>query len=101
MVDVFYNNEDSDKVKVFFAIDENGVTSLTLGNHAVSKKSGIQFYVDDFVAVQLDKVNFKMEGLTPVLEVKDGEDIIIPEESEKEKEIKRLKRELERLSNAE
>lgn len=101
MINVYENNDDGDKIKVFLSIKNNEPNSITLGNQAISKKSGIQFYVDDYVAVQLDKVNMSMDGFTPKLELKEGEELIIPEKSEKEKEIERLKKELERLQEDE
>lgn len=97
MIEVYENNDEGDKIKVFFSVKRGGLGSLTIGNSAISKTSGIQFYVDDYVALQLDKMNISMDGFTPKLELKEGEELIIPEKSEKEKEIERLKKELERL----
>lgn len=97
MIDVYESNEDGDKVKVFYAVKDGELSTVTLGNSAISKTSGIQFYVDDYVALQLDKMDISLDGFTPKLVLKEGEELIIPEKSEKEKEIERLKKELERL----
>ncbi len=97
MINVYENNEEGDKVKVFYAVKYGELSTSTLGNSAISKTSGIQFYVDDYVALQLDKMDITMDGFTPKLELKEGEELIVPEKSEKEKEIERLKKELERL----
>lgn len=96
MVEVF-ERKDEGLVKVFFSLKDGKLDSATIGNNSVSKKSGIQFYVEEHVALQLDKLSIYMDGFSPRLELKEGEEIIIPEKSEKEKEIERLKKELERL----
>lgn len=97
MIPTYYENTDGDKVKVFFAIKDGEIRSTTVGSSAISKKSGIQFYVDEGVSLQLYKMNFSMDGLKPKLELKEGEELEVIEKSEKEKEIERLKKELERL----
>lgn len=101
MISIYDKNIDGDKVKVFISLRNGAAHSTTLGNNAVSKVAGVQFYVDEYVSVQLDKTEFYMNGLQPKLKIKDGEELIIPEKSEKEKEIERLRKELERLENAE
>lgn len=97
MIPTYYENTDGDKVKVFFAIKDGDIRSTTVGSSAISKKSGIQFYVDEDVSLQLYKMNFFMDGLKPKLELKEGEELEVIEKSEKQKEIERLKKELERL----
>lgn len=101
MINIYDDNVDGDKVKVFISIKNNIITGITIGNHVVPKKSGIQFYVDGYVAPQLNKTSFSMEGLQPKLTLKDGETIDTPEKSSKEIEIEKLKNRLEELQNAE
>ncbi len=101
LIETYEENIDGDKVKVFISIKDGDAHTITIGNNAVSKKSGIQFYVDEHVSLQLDKFDFIMDGLVPTLELREGEELVIPEETEREKEIKRLKKELEQLENAE
>lgn len=101
MIEIFEKNEDGDKTKVFLAIEDGEVSTITIGNRSVSKKTGIQFYVDEYVALQLYKMHFTMDGLRPKLEMRDGEELVIPEKSDKEKEIERLRKQLEELENAE
>lgn len=60
-----------------------------------------EIYVDDYVADQIYKCELYIDGLEPKLIVKEGETIEVPEKSEKEKEIERLKFELEKLQNEE
>lgn len=100
MINIYDTNENGDKVKVFFAIKDGQVCSWTIGNKAVSMDSGIQFYVDDYVSLQLDKMNLIMDGAKPTLELKEGETLEIPEKTEKQKEIEELERRLKELKNA-
>ena len=89
------------RVKVFFKIRDNVVTSVVIGNRSVITHKGYQFYVDDYVAEQIDKCELFMDGLSPSLRVKDGEEIEVPEKTEREKRIERLEFELEQERNAE
>lgn len=101
MINTYEKNVDGDKVKVFIAIENGAPTTITVGNHAVSKKGGVQFYVDEHVSVQMEKVNFSMDGFSPKLTLKDGEKINGPQKTEKELRMEKLRKELEELENAE
>lgn len=96
-----YNESGPGRAKIFFVVRNGLVSRVIIGNQAVSTEQGFQFYVDDYVAEQIDKCEFYLDGITPKLRVKEGEEIIEPELTEKEKEIRRLKFELEQLQNAE
>jgi len=96
-----YDTRQPGTTKVFFRVSDGNVTSVTTGNQAVSTDRGYQFYVDDYVADQIDKCELFMYGLTPKLRLKDGETLEVPEKSEKDKEIERLEYELEQAKNAE
>lgn len=94
-----YNESSPGRTKVFFVVRDGRVSRVITGNHAVSTEQGLQFYVDDYVADQIYKCELYIDGLEPKLIVKEGETIEVPEKSEKEKEIERLKFELEKLQN--
>lgn len=94
-----YNESNPGRTKVFFVVRDGRVSRVITGNHAVSTEQGLQFYVDDYVADQIYKCELYIDGLEPKLIVKEGETIEVPEKSEKEKEIERLKFELEKLQN--
>ena|SRR5690625_1045718 len=96
-----YDTKEKGTIKVFFKVSDGNVTSIIIGNRAVSTDRGYQFYVDDYVANQIDKCELFMDGLTPKLRLKEGETLCVPEKTEKELEIERLKYELEQLENAE
>jgi len=86
--------------KIFFSLENNKVTSVAIGNQVVPTGQGFQFYVDDYVAEQIHKFNLKMDGLEPKLELKDGEQLFVPEECEaykKQKEIEELEQRLQQL----
>lgn len=100
MIEV-YPNGDGGKVKVFFVVDDGNVTSVKMGNRVVPVESGYQFYVDKYIAQQIDKIDIDFSDGKPVLVVKEGQKIEEPEMTEKEKEIERLKQELEELKNDE
>lgn len=96
-----YRNKADGRVKVFFAVDDGNVTSITIGNQSVPTEQGFQFYVDDYVAEQIDKCELYLDGLTPKLIVKEGETIHVPDvnnEYLKEKRKQELLEELERLN---
>jgi|SRR5690625_3836377 len=94
-----YDSNVRGKTKVFFVIDKEGkVISRIVGNQAINVDAGFQFYVDDYVADQIDKCEFYLEGLIPKLRLKEGEELEIPtEEEEKEREIKELEQRLKQL----
>lgn len=95
-----YRERDGDKVKVFFSIKDNNVTSVTIGNQTVPTEQGFQFYVNDYIADQIHKCELYIEGLTPKLRVKEGETLFVPEECDeykKQKEIEELEKKLKEL----
>lgn len=94
-----YSNKGNNRTKVFFTINENGLSSIYIGDNAVPTGQGYQFYVDDYVAEQIHKCELYLDGLTPKLRLKEGEELVVPQKTEKELEIERLKYELERLQN--
>jgi|SRR5690625_347465 len=96
-----YDNRQAGTTKVFMVVKDGRVTSTIIGNQAVATEQGYQFYVDDYVAEQIDKCELVLDGLTPSLRVKEGETLEVPEKTEKEKEIERLEYELEQAKNAE
>ncbi len=96
-----YDTRQPGTTKVFFKVIDGEVASVIIGNRAVSTDRGYQFYVDDYVADQIDKCELFMDGLTPKLRLKDEETLEMPEKTEKEKEIERLEYELEQARNAE
>src|SRR5690625_2185609 len=95
MINVYDDNEGGNKVKIFFSIKNGELTTITIGNQVVIKKAGIQFYVDEYVAQQLDKLELTMDGFSPQLKLKEGETLDIPDENEER--IRELEEELERL----
>lgn len=97
MIQTYKNSKDG-KVKVFFVVDDdNNIESVKVGNRVVPVESGYQYYVDKEVAEQIDKVTLDFSEHKPRIVLKEGEEITIPEKTEKEKEIERLEMELERL----
>lgn len=96
-----YSKKDYGLIKVFFEIEDDDVVAVELGNNVVSQSSGYQFYVDKNIALQIDKCELYMDGVTPKLRVRDGETIKDPQKTEKELEIERLEEELDRIKNAE
>lgn len=97
MIQTYKNSKDG-KVKVFFVVDDdNNIESVKVGNRVVPVESGYQYYVDKEVAEQIDKVTLDFSENKPRIVLKEGEEITIPEKTEKEKEIERLEMELERL----
>jgi len=96
-----YDTKEQGVIKVFFKVSDGNVSSIIIGNQAVSTERGYQFYVDDYVADQIDKCEMYLDGLTPKLRLKEGEALEVPEKSEKDKEIERLEYELEQARNAE
>jgi len=95
-----YSDHDKGRVKVFFVIEDGKLSGILVGNKTVSIKQGFQFYVDDYVAEQINKCELYIDGLTPKLRVKDGETLIVPEENDeykKRKEIKELEERLQEL----
>jgi len=96
-----YDNKGFGRTKVFFSINANDLNTVYIGNNVVSTEQGFQFYVDDYVAEQIHKCELYLDGLTPKLRLKEGEELEVPQKTEKELEIERLKYELERLQNEE
>lgn len=98
---ITYAKKGVGRTKVFFVVDEKGnVSGKKVGNQVVSMEQGIQFYVDDYVAEQIDKCELYMEGFIPKLKVKEGEILFVPEECDeykKQKEIEELERKLKEL----
>lgn len=93
-----YDTHRPGATKVFFKVIDGVVASVIIGNHAVSKDSGYQFYVDDYVAEQIEKCEMHLDGLVPKLKLKEGETLVIPTEEEmKQKEIEELERKLKEL----
>lgn len=97
-----YGNHDKNRVKVFFIAEDGEVQGFIIGNQTIPNKQGFQFYVDYYVAQQLDKCELYFDGLIPKLRLKEGEELEIPSEiEEKEREIEELERRLKELKNAE
>jgi hypothetical protein len=98
-IKIYDNNDTGNRTKVFFAVnDDNKIDSVTVGNSAVPVRKGFQFFVDDYVANQIDKTELVLTGGYPSLKVKDGEEIEVPtEEQEKQREIEELERKLKEL----
>lgn len=94
-----YSNKGNNRTKVFFTINENELSSIYIGDNTIPSEQGFQFYVDDYVAEQIHKCELYLDGLTPKLRLKEGEELVVPQKTEKELEIERLKYELERLQN--
>lgn len=93
-----YKEHGEGRVKVFFLVDEEGIKGKIIGNQAVSNKQGFQFYVDDYVATQLDKCELYLDGLIPKLKLREGEVLEIPNEvAERQNEIKQLEERLKQL----
>lgn len=92
-----YDTRQPGTMKVFFKVHDGKVASVIVGNRAVSTERGYQFYVDDYVADQIDKCELYFDGLSPSLRVKEGEEIEVPEKSEKEKRREQLLYELEQI----
>ena len=95
-----YDTRQPGTTKIFIRVIDGDVMSVIVGNRAVSSDRGYQFYVEDHVADQIDKCTLYLDGLTPGLRVKDGVELDVPEKTEKELEIERLKFELEQLESS-
>jgi len=98
-----YDSRKNRRMKVFLVLDESdNIRSIKLGNNAVATEKGVQFYLDDYVADQLDKFYITLEGTNPIFELIEGEELLIPtEEQERQKEIEDLERRLKQLTGAE
>lgn len=93
-----YQEHEKGREKVFFSIGENGIRNIVIGNRAVPTEQGIQFYVEDYVAEQIEKCELYLDGLVPKLKLKDGEIMEVPsDEEEKEEEIEELEKRLRQL----
>lgn len=95
-----YDERRRGTTKVFVVIKDNKVSSVVIGNQSVSTDRGFQFYVDNYVAEQIHKCELYIDGLTPKLRVKEGEQLFVPKECEaykKQKEIEELEQRLQQL----
>jgi len=92
-----YDSRKPGTMEVFFKVVDGAVVSVIIGNKSVSKDRGYQFYVEDYVAEQLDKCELMFDGVSPKLKLREGETLDVPIKTEKELEIERLRRELEAL----
>src|SRR5690625_6763117 len=81
-----YNRKQTGLVKLFFEVNDGQVQSVAVGDQVVTKEQGFQFYVDDYVADQIDKCAFTMEEFTPKLVLREGEELIIPTEEQRSEE---------------
>lgn len=99
-----YDTSGEGRVKVFFVIIDGEVKSTIIGDNAVSFEQGFQLYVDDYVAEQIHKLELSFENLSPILTVKDGEVLFVPEENAEYirlKEIEELENRLQELKGLE
>ncbi|MCJ7839987.1 hypothetical protein MUB24_03470 [Lederbergia sp. NSJ-179] len=94
-IETFKGNPDGKYVKVFFAVEDGNVVGVTVGNQAIPVEQGFQFFVEPHVALQIDKCELYMDSFAPRLRVIEGEELEVPDE--KEKRIRELEEELERL----
>ena len=92
-----YSNQEDGATKVFFVVKDNLVMGVKVGNQVVSVDTGFQFFVDDYVAEQIDKCELFLDGFTAKLRIKEGETLDVPGDEDKERRIAELQRELERL----
>ena len=101
MIHIYSSFRDSEgnnikgRVKLFIRqTDEVGNIELFQSGIMVSpEENGTMFIVDDWLIDQLDKVQFK-EG---ALSVKDGEELIPPVKTDKERMIEEMERQLAAL----
>lgn len=98
-----YESGQSGRTRVFFKVSKDSkISAVIIGNQFVPSEQGFQFYVDDYVASQIEKCELYLEGLTPKLQLKDGEELNIPsEEEKKQREINELERKLRELRGEE
>lgn len=98
-----YSSYAEGRTRVYLKVTDNKITGIFTGNQIVATEQGLQFYVDDYVAEQIHKFDFYLDGLTPQLKLKEEEELKIPTEIEqKQKEIKQLEERLKQLKeNAE
>ena len=93
-----YEEKSLGRVKVFFRLSNGKMTGFLVGDRTIPLEQGIQFYVDEYIAEQLDKCELYIDGLTPKLRIKEGESLDIPTEKElKQKEIEELESRLKQL----
>ncbi|WP_077601575.1 hypothetical protein [Oceanobacillus sojae] len=97
-IETFQTKQNRNQIKVFFVVEDGKVTSVKVGDQVVSLEQGFQFYVHYYVAYQIDKCELYIDGFTPKLCVRQGEEIVIPtEEQQRAKNIEALERELKEL----
>ena len=89
-----YQKKDFGLVKVFFVVEDGLVTSIKAGNQVVPVEMAYQFYVEEHVALQIDKCELYMDGVAPKLRVREGEEIEVRQKTEEELRIEQLEREL-------
>ena len=78
------------KLFIMSTSEDGDIDRYISGVAFTSEENGTQFIVDDWLIEQLDKVQFK-DG---TLQVKDGEQLVEPVKSEKEKQREELLRQL-------
>lgn len=92
-----YDSQEDGTTKVFFSVKDNLVVSVSVGNQIVVLEPGFQFFVDDYVALQIDKCEMYLEGFTAKIKVREGEEIDVPTDADKENEIAELQRKIDKL----
>lgn len=88
-------NDRKNCTVIFITVGDDGeITSITNGGKVLGVSStGLSFVVDPLIAEQIDK--FEVNGRNLVL--KDGEELIPPVKTEKEKMIEEMERQLAAL----
>lgn len=95
-----YSKKDKGRMKVVLTLDDDdNIIRTMVGNSAISHDKCIQFYLDDYVANQIDKFNIRLDGnVDPIFELKKGEELEVPSDADrKQKEIEKLERRLKEL----
>ena len=92
-----YSSQEDGTTKVFFVVQDNLVMSVKVGNQVVSLDTGFQFFVDDYVALQIDKCEMHLDGFTAKLRIRKGEVLDVPTNEDKENKIAELQRKLDKL----
>jgi len=91
-----FSERRNDTTKVFVTIKDRKLSSIMVGNQVVPVDEGYQFHVKNYIAEQIDKCEFIMDGFKLI--VKEGEELTIPTDDElKQKEIEELERKLREL----
>lgn len=101
MIKIFDKPGDG-RTKIFITVEHGNVSTVNVGNQVVPTEQGFQFYVDDYVADQIEKCELYIDGFMPKLRLKDVEELEIPDEiEEKQREIEELERKLRELRGEE